>query len=234
MQISFSPELSKTISELKPRLRQYLEAKGIIINGAGKFKCINPEHQDHNPSASIVIHNPEVLHCFSCIFSANIFGAAKILDKLPTSGPAFIYTTIKSLCATLNVPFPNIELTQEQKDILDLYRAYEIAGDYITDSTLNKPIEYIKTRGWKQDIGFKYGIGMVESFQAFLQNLKNNGYNEAYLEKAGLITSHQTKTIYGSSIFTPNRIIFNIYDHHGNIVGFAGRRLDDNENNSEK
>lgn len=234
MHIGFSPELSKTVEALKPKLREYLEAKGIIINSSGKFKCINPAHDDRNPSSSIVVSNPEVLHCFSCGFSTNIFGAAKILDNLPTSGPGFIFSTIQSLCALLNIPFPDIDLTQEQKDLLEIYRAYEIAGDYIANSTINRPSDYIKDRGWKADVGTKYGIGLIESFNSFLQHMKDNGYNEAYLSKIGLISSHPSKTLYTSPIFSPNKIIFNIQDHFGNIVGFAGRKLDDNQDTGEK
>lgn len=234
MQVSFSPELSKVMADLRPKLRQYLELKGVHFNSQHKFNCINPEHKDEHPSSSIVINNPEVYHCFSCGVSGNILTAAKIFDKLPMSGPAFIFTTLKSLCATLDVPFPDIDLTAEQKEMIDMYRAYELAGEYIANSTINKPSDYIKSRGWKPEVGFKYGIGLIESFNAFLQEMKNNGYNEAFLEKIGLINSHQTKTIYGSPIFTPNRIVFNIYDHHGNVVGFAGRRLDDNQENGDK
>lgn len=233
MNISFSPELSACLDALKPNLRKYLELKGIEFNSSQKFKCISPDHDDHSPSASIVINNPEVLHCFSCSYSTNLFGAAKILDKLPTSGPAFLLNTVKSLCAQLGVDFPNVELTSEQRELLDIYRAYELAGEYIANSTLSKPSEYIKSRGWKSEVGFKYGIGHIESFNAFLDYLKSHGYSEAQLNKIGLIQCEVNKTLYYSPIFAPNKVIFNILDHYGNTVAFAARKLD-NTDPSEK
>jgi len=59
--------------ELFLHLEDYLETQGIKTQTL--FRCINPEHNDKNPSCGL--HpNKQIFHCFSCGVSGNIFHAA--------------------------------------------------------------------------------------------------------------------------------------------------------------
>ncbi len=51
-------------------LPSYLEGKGININR--NFRCLNPEHADHNPSMSYD-RQRNCCHCFSCGVTCSIF-----------------------------------------------------------------------------------------------------------------------------------------------------------------
>jgi len=53
---------------LRPKLREYLISKGVVIDDSGFLSCIHPNHPDKHPSCSIGGNtNEEVFHCFSCL-----------------------------------------------------------------------------------------------------------------------------------------------------------------------
>jgi hypothetical protein len=70
---------------LKPRLPDYLKAKGITPNAEGFISCLCHTDGDHwNMKV-----NKDYLHCFSCNASMDIFGAAAILDGIGTDNKDF-------------------------------------------------------------------------------------------------------------------------------------------------
>ena len=50
---------------IKDRLEDYLRSKGIDPNPRKSFRCLNPEHEDNNPSMRFDPRRKKV-HCFSC------------------------------------------------------------------------------------------------------------------------------------------------------------------------
>ncbi len=53
---------------IRPKLRSYLEQRGVKIDDSGFLSCIHPNHDDAHPSCSIGGNtNEEVFHCFSCL-----------------------------------------------------------------------------------------------------------------------------------------------------------------------
>lgn len=60
------------ISNLRGNMTAYLQTKG--VNTRKPFRCLNPEHNDHDPSMSLNKKNPELVKCFGqCDRSYNIF-----------------------------------------------------------------------------------------------------------------------------------------------------------------
>lgn len=53
----------RALKELKPRIEQYLQSKG--IDTRQNFKCLNPDHSDNNPSMGLDRERYQA-HCFSC------------------------------------------------------------------------------------------------------------------------------------------------------------------------
>ena len=51
------------LQQLKPRIEEYLQAKG--IDTRRNFSCLNPAHDDHNPSMGLDKLSYQA-HCFSC------------------------------------------------------------------------------------------------------------------------------------------------------------------------
>ena len=65
-------------------LRAYLEGKGFHVpSGFGwrKMRCVNPAHNDRNPSASINLQTGR-FNCFACGLSGDVYDLAHTLDGL--------------------------------------------------------------------------------------------------------------------------------------------------------
>ena len=56
--------------------RQVLNHLGISINNSGKISCLNPDHDDKNPSCHV--YNDHV-HCFGCGFRQDVIGLVRRL-----------------------------------------------------------------------------------------------------------------------------------------------------------
>lgn len=213
-----NPALEVAVNSVKSHLEEYLVSQKIHLDPATKkFKCINPEHKDNTPSSFIVPESDgQVGHCFGCSTSFTIFHAANWIEGLPKTGPGWLNTTMPALCKRFEITLPTIELTPEQKELLEAQKAYQEAGQIIKYSTVDKTVPQFEERGWDNGIGVKYGIGFVNSYAGFIRQLKNAGYDEPYLERIGLRRG---------DIFNENSMIFNIHNHHGQVIGFAARNL---------
>lgn len=62
--------MATELADVKPELERYLQQKG--INTKKPFKCLNPAHDDRNPSMSYDRKRHKV-HCFACGASYDIF-----------------------------------------------------------------------------------------------------------------------------------------------------------------
>ena len=69
----------KLRKEIKDRLEEYLQNLGIDVRK--KFRCLNPEHEDENPSMSYDKKRKKV-HCFSCLADYDIFDVMEIKTGL--------------------------------------------------------------------------------------------------------------------------------------------------------
>lgn len=66
------------IKDLKSNLKDYLYSKGINVNERKTFRCINPEHEDKNPSMG---YKNNVVHCFACGKTYDLMGAIEVLEN---------------------------------------------------------------------------------------------------------------------------------------------------------
>ena len=209
-----NPALDSCIDQLSEQIVPYLKSKGVHFQANGKCKCINPQHEDSTPSADMV-PGTNILHCFGCQNSFSIFHCANIFDGLPISGPGFINTMIPALCKQFNIEPPSFELSEEQKRILEIQRAYQEAYNIIRFSRQNMYEPQLETRGWETiSISAKYGIGFVENFNTYATKMRAAGFTEQFLKSIDL---------YNPKLFNENNMIFSILDHHGTPVGFAAR-----------
>lgn len=91
------------IQELKQLLPEYMAQKRILIGGrrSRMIRCINPEHEDRNPSMSYN-RKSQTLHCFACGVSYDLFDVIKMdypeCDSFPRQ--------VKKACDIFGKPFP--------------------------------------------------------------------------------------------------------------------------------
>jgi DNA primase len=86
---------------------------------------------------------------------------------------------------------------------------------------------YIDGRGLDAETIATFQIGYSpEAWDRLLQHLKKHGFTEKEMERAGLILrSAKTGGYYDRF---RGRVMFPIYNSHGNVIGFGGRTLDPN------
>mgnify|MGYP003408033545 CR=1 FL=1 len=74
-------EIQELMSELTKFAPTYIQELGIADgNPTGFIRCLNPDHDDHNPSMSWY-REGETYFCFSCGKALNIFFDSKYLRR---------------------------------------------------------------------------------------------------------------------------------------------------------
>jgi len=206
------------VQRLYSFLPQYLQEQG--IDTSRNFGCINPSHEDSDPSCSITGGNDGcTFHCFGCGSTGNIFNAAHYLEDKPMVGKEFILDNVVYLATKYGIEVQMEELTDEELYELDTYRAYKAAAGFITFS--GRAASYAADRGISEATCRTYGVGGVSSFTEFRQGLKRLGFPARFLDDVDLGRR---------DIFNENNLIFTIHDEKGRPVGFAARNLDFDKN----
>jgi len=230
----------EVINLLLPKLRDYLESKGIKIDEKGFFSCIHSDHPDVHPSASIGgtgLAIPEsIYHCFSRNHSGNIFHAAHFLDNKPISGPEFYDTTLKYLAGLYNIPYEPAELSDDVKRECQMRRAHADATELIRYNIYKEgrlredhpAVKHLLDRGINEEAIRTFRIGCVDSFETYIEEMHKLGWtDDDFLTQSGLANEN---------LFNKNGIIIPIMDERGRVIGFVTRRTDmtANEHGSRK
>lgn len=205
--------LKLTLSEIKQYLREYLELHNIEINHSGAFCCLNPNHDDSNPSMSFVPSTDDTkAHCFGCGANYDIFDAANILEGLPASGSEFITVTVTALAKKFNVPFTieNLDLSEEKIVQYRYKKLYRDVFETLKEISTNA---HTQARGWNDAFCKKHGIGSVD-WNEFKRIL-----TERFLYSEEELSEKDIKP----DLFSSHKITFTIFDHHGAPVGFTAR-----------
>lgn len=89
-------------TNIRKFLPDYLQAKGIQISKSGFISCLNPAHNDSNPSMKL--YRGETLKCFGCGTKADIFDAAHFLEGLPSrKSPNFFEGNVKAVAKKFGI-----------------------------------------------------------------------------------------------------------------------------------
>lgn len=160
--------------ELKRYLADYLGEFHGIQNTGRNFRCLNPEHDDKNPSMGFDrAHNR--VHCFSCNFSADIVDLIK-MDRNLSTAEAFLWG------------YEHYGIEVERKDSFFSYRATSSYRPTQAEKPRGKGadlaayfeecaakmecspgMEYLKGRGLSAKTIQHFGIGFDSAFQAEAQ-----------------------------------------------------------------
>ncbi len=213
--------LDQVVSKLKPYLPEYLREQG--INPDKNFLCINPDHNDSNPSCVLIkdANNPRIF-CHGCSCSYDILDCVAILEKKPRVGMEWVHDTLKYLADKFKVEVKIGELSEEQAYELDTYRAYRLAASLLKNDIEKEDPAYnalraeVEKRGWNKDILVQEGIGVVLDYVDFRSKLKDAGFAAAFLDEIDLGRR---------DLFNPSNMIFPWRDEHGRTIGFTARNL---------
>lgn len=217
-----SDNLKELIELGKPYLKQYLLDSGITFMKKGStefFKCINPEHEDRNPSCSIM-DDGKVFHCFSCGVSNNIYGAVHFLENKPLYGAGFIKDNLSYVLSRYDIEHEPLDVPEE---VLTRYKyeiLYETASKLLTEVDRNtgklihsdpKPA---RDRSWEEPICRTLGIGCVKDFEKFIQHIEKL----TALPKNSILSMGVNNRLFGPELLT-----FTVRDEQNIVRGFASR-----------
>lgn len=213
----------QVIEQLKPKLIDYLEEKG--INTKTNFICIHPDHNEDVASCGIVRQSGFTKwHCFSCHAFGDIFDACAYLEKKPNSGPDYLKENVLYLANKYGIEVQEQEPTEEEKHRIEIFNAYKQAAFYIANHPTEKAIAEMNRRGWLPEECKVRFIGSVDSFENYKNHMKAQGYSVSFLDSIDLLRPQ---------LFTESNLLFTVCDEFGRPCGFGARNLDYDPENKE-
>ena len=212
-------------------VKQKTDIVGIIserieLKKAGRnFKALCPFHSEKTPSFMV---SPElqIYKCFGCGAGGDVFAFLEEYEGMEF-GEALRYLAEKA--GVRLAPFRGGEGGEKEK-LLEIHNwTSKFYNYFLTKHPIGKRAwQYLtKERGLKPSTIEEFQLGFSPdspiALNKFLINKKK--FTPSEVERAGIAI------IKGNSVFDrfQGRIIFPLFDHRGNIVGFAGRILPEKE-----
>lgn len=205
-------------SNLVDIVSRYVNLKKTGSNYVG----LCPFHSEKTPSFT-VSETKQLFHCFGCGEGGDLITFIMKIENL-----SFI-DAVKFLADLLGIPLKE-RSNVDNKLKLEKDRIYEInkeaARFYYYNLINNKgPLRYLYSRNINNNIINQFGLGYApDRWDSIYNYLKEKGYEEVDIEKAGLIGLKKDNTGYYDRF--RDRIIFPIIDLKGRVIGFGGRVLD--------
>jgi len=220
--------LSKFDNSFTDELRQRLSLVDVISRrvpltkkGQNYWGCC-PFHNEKTPSFS-VNEDKGFYHCFGCGEHGDIISFIMKSENL-----GFV-EAIKELADMAGLKMPEYKKkTQEQIDAEENYikitdDAAKIYQDLLYKDAGKHALEYIKNRGFSDEMIKKYRIGYAPK-----NNIISSKFNNIKREKL-LSTGLVRIGDFGPYDFFRDKLMFPIFNAHNQIVAFSGRSLDGSE-----
>ena len=209
----------------KTSLVEYIEKHWAPLKKVGSnFLTRCPFHDDSNPSMS-VNDSKGLYHCFSCKAGGNLITFVKEFKNLNSA------EAIDEICNFFNIKIRKAK-TNFQEDLNTKKELYNFNNEisnlfnkFLLQSKNGKDaLDYLKKRGFdKKDIADN-NLGLAPNKWDFLVSFINKDKKNMDLAvKLGLIVKKEEEhKLYD---FFRNRIIFPIANRQNQVLGFAGRSI---------
>ncbi|HHX93754.1 MAG TPA: DNA primase [Tenericutes bacterium] len=220
--------MERSFDELVNEVRSKVNIVDVISNyiqltKRGKnYFGLCPFHDDHNPSLSVSLEK-QIYRCFACGASGNVFNFIMDYEKKSFS------EVLNKLATSVGVELPNYKVksakvSKEYQTILDVY---DITNKYFRHNLVNtesgkEAYEYLLKRNITKEIIEEFSLGYAKNDRDELKKLLvTKGYQESFLADIGILN----KTDYGYQNAFVDRIIFPIWNEHGEVIAFSGRKF---------
>lgn len=205
---------------------EYLPLKKMGRN----FKANCPFHGEKTPSF-VVSPERQIWHCFGCGKGGDVFTFLMEYDHLEF--PEALRLLADKTGVKLENQHFDTALSAKKEKFYNLNRiACEFYQYLLTTHPLGKnALSYVsEKRHIKPQTIKTFQLGFAPHGNALVTYLmKKKGYKAEDLLDAGLATKRGALLV----DFFQNRLIFPLFDHRDNIVGFSGRVMTDNEKTSK-
>lgn len=186
-----------------------------------------PFHREKTPSFA-VSETKQVYHCFGCHNGGTVIQFLQNIENIS------FREAIEILAERARIELPKVQDTyydikQEKKKEM-AYKINEMASNYfmkslvdVNDKTNKLAQEYVKKRKLNKQmiIDFKIGYSKI----GLVKYLVSHGIKEKDIIAVGLAYRRDNNSIVDRFI---NRLMFTLKDIKGRVIGFTGRKLDDN------
>ena len=144
------------------------------------------------------------------------------------------FEAIKFLAQRVNMELPADEASshrfKQEKELKErLYACLKDAALFYHSQLYNhqNALDYLNRRGIPSNIIKRFGLGYaVNSWDELYNHLKSKGYSDNEMLTAGLIKKSQNDKPYA---FFRDRVLFPIISERGQVLGFGGRTLGNDE-----
>lgn len=214
---SFTDELRQRLSLVDVISRRI----PLVKKGQNYWGCC-PFHNEKTPSFS-VNEDKGFYHCFGCGEHGDIISFTMKSQNIDFK------EAIKELADMAGIKMPEFkQKTQQQIEAEENYiqiteKACQIYQDLLYQESGKHALEYIKKRGFSDEMIKKYRIGYAPK-----GNIISSHFNNIKIDKltsTGLVRVGD----YGPYDFFRDKLMFPIFNAHGQIVAFSGRSLDGSE-----
>ncbi len=203
---------------------QYVSLK----RSGSSYQGLCPFHNEKTPSFSV---SPQkgIFHCFGCGEGGNSIGFLMKIENIS------FYEAVTRLAERANIELPKPDSSdfsrgdEKKKERELMYEINKAAASKFFENlkTGKNAVEYFKKREidgvWAKNFWLGYA---KDSWDDMFSYLKEKGYTDGDILKAGLITGNDNGKYYDRF---RNRVMFPIFDERDNIIGFGGRVLNDDK-----
>ncbi len=184
-----------------------------------------PFHIENTPSFSVNEHK-NIFKCFGCGKGGNVVDFIKLYNKC-SFNEAIIF-----LAKKYHISYENENVNHENTNIENLLLINNIVSNYYNNLLFdlykeNKDIfHFLKKRSISLETIKKFNIGYCDNkIYNLISYLLDKGFDKKYILQLNFISKNNKNSIYNTFY---NRIIFPIYSVSGNVLGFGGRLIFDN------
>ena len=211
-------------NDIRDVISQYVTLK----KAGSSYVGLCPFHNEKTPSFS-VSPTKGIFHCFGCGEGGNVIHFLMKIENMP------FVEAVEKLAERAGITLPKVDEKDSSRH-LQLAKEREIIYQMNMDAANhfygnlkdgNAAVEYLKKRMLSGADAKKFYIGYAkDSWDSLFNHLKEKGYAESDILKAGLIKSSENGKYYDAF---RNRVIFPIFDTRNRVIGFGGRVLDDSK-----
>ncbi len=193
--------------------------------GGGSFKTCCPFHNEKTPSF-YTSREKQIWHCFGCGVGGDHFSFVEQMEGVDFA------EALRILGKKAGVEVRRFTSPEANKKSR-LVEINTLAAKYYNKVLNDSPQaavarNYVKTRELSAELVGEFLLGYApDSWSTLLEFLKSRGYQEKEILDAGL--AQRKKVGFGMIDKFRNRLMIPLADVHGNIVGFTGRKLSDEQ-----
>ncbi|PLR93832.1 DNA primase [Bacillus sp. T33-2] len=190
-----------------------------------------PFHGENSPSFSVA-PDKQIYHCFGCHAGGNVFSFLMEIEGLSFLEAAAKLAEKGQVDLQLEMPSGSKQPKMPQ-DVQQMIEAHELLRKFYHHLLVNTKdgqhaLEYLLKRGFTKESIDKFQIGYaLPSWDFVTKFLVKRGFPQDVIEKAGLIIKRDKDGTFFDRF--RERIMFPIFDHHGNTIAFSGRAMGDDE-----